>query len=319
MRGSRPALGGVVAMILLIIITATRALAQTRPSETPPPSMADLQRMFDAREYQDVVRHVLKVLSLKGDAAAGYDRHELLRLKGESHLRLGDAEPAAKAFDDAAVVATDEATAALDRATALLARRARQNVYKPKTTSSAVGAGEGLPLLDPVGRKLGLRALYDDERAVARKRMDVPPRASLSDLIAALDVAAPLRALELGATGASSETDALIAPLAERAREMVGDEIKSMSSRVEKLDKAANKKKKMGSAYRKRGLSADEQAELREVVRKCEQFATAVRPLADAAPSNAAKFATLRADAQALHEHATRVLSADYTLIYDRD
>jgi hypothetical protein len=92
-----------------------------------------------------------------------------------------------------------------------------------------------------------------------------------------------------------------------------------MSSRVEKLDKAANKKKKMGSAYRKRGLSADEQAELREVVRKCEQFATAVRPLADAAPSNAAKFATLRADAQALHEHATRVLSADYTLIYDRD
>ena len=151
MRSSRRTIAGVGTMILLII--ATRALAQTRPGEPPPPSMDELRRMFDAQQYQDVVRHVVKVLSLK-ESPAGYDRHELLRLKAESHLRLGDAEPAAKSFDDAAVVAKDEATAALDRATALLSRRARQNIYKPKTTSSAVGAGEGLPLLDPVGRKL---------------------------------------------------------------------------------------------------------------------------------------------------------------------
>ena len=317
MRSSGRALACVGAMIILI--TAARALAQTRPSEPSPPSMHELQRMFDAREYQDVVRHAVKVLALKGEAAAQYDRHELLRLKAESHLRLGDAEPAAKAFEDAAVVAKDEATAALDRATALLSRRARQNIYRPKTPSSAFGAGEGLPVLDPVGRKLALRALYDDERAAAQKRMEVPPRAALSDLIAALDVAAPIRTLELGSTGASSETDAVIAPLCERAQEMIGDEIKSMSSRVDKLDKAANKKKKMGSAYRKRGLSADEQAELRDVVRKCEQFGAAARQLADAAPPNAAKFAALRADAQALLEHATKVLSADYSILYDRD
>jgi hypothetical protein len=305
--------------VAIVLIVATRSLAQTRPSEPPPPSMDELRRMFDARQYQDVVRHAVRVLALKGESAAQYDRHEMLVLKAESHLRLGDAEPAAKAFDDAAAAAKDEHAAALDRATALLARRSRQNIYKSKTTSSTLGAGERLSLLDPVGRKLALRALYEDERAASQKRLEVPPRASMNDLLAALDVAVPLRALELGATGASGEVDGLITPLCTRAHELMRDEVKSMSSRVDKLDKAANKKKKMGSAYRKRGLSAEEQGELRDVARACEQVGLAARQFADVAPANAERFTALRGDAQALHERATRVLNTDYTIIYDRD
>jgi hypothetical protein len=319
MRSSGRGLTAVVAVAIAII--ATRLLAQTRPSEPPPPpSMAQLQRMFDARQYQDVVRHAVKVLALKGDAAAQYDRHEVLVLKAESHLRLGDAEPAAKAFDEAAAVASDEpAAAALDRATALLARRARQNVYRPRSPSPAVSAGEGLSLLDPVGRKLALRALFDDERAAAQPRLSLPQRAPLHALIAALEAAAPLRTLELAATGAAEQTDEVLRPLCDRAGKLMGDELKAMASRVEKLDKAANKKRKMGSAYRKRGLSSAEQAELRDVLGLCERFAWAAGRFRDTTPSQAATFDAIRTDAQTLHEHATTLLNADYTVIYDRD
>ena len=318
MRSRGPVLARAGAVIVLIL--ATHAVAQTRPSEAPPPpSIDELHRMFDARQYQDVVRHVVSIIARKGEAAARYDRHELLRLKGESHLRLGDAEPAAKAFEEAAAVATDEPSAALDRATALLARRARQNVYRPRSPSPAVSAGEGLSLLDPVGRKLALRALFDDERDAAQPRVSVPQRAPLHALTVALESAAPLRTLELAATGAAEQTDEVLRPLCDRAGKLMRDELKMTSSRVEKLDKAANKKRKMGSAYRKRGLSSAEQAELREVLGLCEHFALASRRFQEAAPFDAATFAAIRTDAQTLHEHATKLLVADYTVIYDRD
>src|SRR5688572_23191763 len=158
MAGSTVFAGGLCALLMLTM--PTRVAAQTRPADSPP-SPDELRQMFDARQYRDVVRHVVKLLQLKGEASAAYDRHEVLLLKAEAHLHLGDAEPAAKAFEEAAAVAPDEAVAASARATALLARRAKQNVYVPKAPSSAVGAGEGLSLLDPVARKLALRALYD--------------------------------------------------------------------------------------------------------------------------------------------------------------
>ena len=304
--------------VLLALIVGAHATAQTRPADAAP-SSDELRRLFDERKYQDVVRHVVKVLQLKGESAASYDRYEMLVLKAESHLRLGDAEPAAKAFDEAADLAADPAAAAKDRATALLVRRAKQNVYRPKTTSSSTAAGEGLSIVDPVARKLALRALYEDERAAAGKRLAVPERASLAELLAVLDVAEPLRSLELGATGATAETDQVIEPLAKRAHEMIRDELKSMSSRVDKLDKSANKKKKMGSAYRKRGLAAEEQSELRDVMQTCETFREAARRFAGVATVDAARFATIRADALELHEHAGKVLTADYTGLYDRD
>ena len=306
------------ACVALLMLRTNVALAQTRPSDVLP-SPDELRETFDARAYQEVVRHAVKVLQLKGEAAAAYDRHEVLVLKAESHLHLGDAEPAAKAFDEAAAAAPDEAAAAKDRATALLARRAKQNAYKPKTASSSVAPGEGLSLLDPVARKLALRALYDDERAAAQKRLSIPERASLVELMAGLEAAAPLRTLELGATGSTSETDHVLGPLAGRAHELMKDQLKSMSSRVEKLDKAANKKRKMGSAYRKRGLAAEEKAELREVIQACEQYGQAAERFGEVASSDASKFITIRTDARQLHEHARKVLDADYTGIYDRD
>ncbi len=306
------------AELLLLLVFTCNVLAQTRPADVPP-SPDELRQMFDARNYRDVVRHVVKVLQLKGEPAAAYDRHEVLLLKAEAHLHLGDTEPAAKAFEEASAAAPDEAAAARDRATALLARRAKQNVYKPKTPSSSVAAGEGLSLLDPAGRKLALRALYADERAAANKRLAAPERASLADLVAALDAAAPIRALELGATGAAGEMDQVIDPLMSRAHAMMKDQLKVMSSRVDKLDKSANKKRKMGSAYRKRGLAAEEMAELRTIVETCDYFAQAVERLAEAVTSDGAEFAAIRSDTRELHDHAEKVLVADYSGIYDRD
>ena len=51
----------------------------------------------------------------------------------------------------------------------------------------------------------------------------------------------------------------------------------------------------------------------------CETFREAAQRFAAVGTSDASKLATIRADALELHEHADKVLNADYTGIYDRD
>ena len=64
--------------------------------------------------------------------------------------------------------------------------------------------------------------------------------------------------------------------------------------------------------------------EAREVIsskarRRCSARTRGGVEAQEAAASDAAKFGTIRAEAQAVHEHAERVLAADYSGIYDRD
>src|SRR3712207_2633533 len=72
------------------------------------PSQADIQRAYEAKDYQQVVQLVSKVLPLKGKAAVAYDRYELLMLKGEAHLQLKQPKAAGDAFA-AAAKETDDA------------------------------------------------------------------------------------------------------------------------------------------------------------------------------------------------------------------
>src|SRR5215211_1177749 len=131
--GSRPAAGG-----------AGKA--------EPLPTQEELQALFDAGDYTQVLQKMGRVLTLKGAAAKAYDRHGLLRLKGESHLRLKQSAPAASAFGDAAEVAADPNDKAVDLATELLIKRSPNLKYTAKARDKN-NPPEPIDMVEPAGRK----------------------------------------------------------------------------------------------------------------------------------------------------------------------
>jgi hypothetical protein len=247
-------------------------------------------------------------------------RHELLYFKAESHLRLDSSEPAAKTYDEAAEIAPDEGLGATDVATALLIRRSKRNMYRCRFTDGS--PGETYSIIEDDSRKHALRALYADEKAASAKALQTAAAGDdLPVLWSSLQTAGTLRKLEIACTGGDAESKVTCKSLAERAEEIMKEKLKDMTDRVEKLQKDANKKKKMGSAYRKRGLAEQEKQQLRRDIEDCTALAQAARKLADAGPAvaNSDDFAGIAGDANALARLAEEVLTADYSQIYDRN
>ena len=94
------------------------------------------------------------------------------------------------------------------------------------------------------------------------------------------------------------------------------DELKSMSSRVDKLDSRQQKKKWAVPTAIARP-AAGRSLSLRDVTQRA-TLPRAAQRFADVATSDATKSRRIRADAQSC-THADKVLAADYTVIYDRD
>jgi hypothetical protein len=295
-------------------------MAQTRPASTQPggTDADELHGLFDAQQYQQVVRRAAQVLGGKG-APTGEQRHGALVLKAEAHLRMGDLVLAARTFDEAAAAATDERAAAVDKSTAVLLRRAKRSGYLPKT-GPAAEAREVLPVVEPDGRRLALKALYADERAAAAKKIDAAMSGdSVDALLDAAGLIAELRALELAAGGADDDSRKALADNSKRARELLRDRIKDMTDRAEAISKAANKKKKMGSAYRKRGLSREEIDELREQVHACRRLTDAAARLELVHASDAEAFEQVAKEAGDAARRADEILRADYGGLHEKD
>src|SRR3954454_22928555 len=58
------------------------------------PTMQQIQALYDAANYNDLLKALAKVLPIKGKAAESYDRQKLLQLKLETHMKLKQQAPA---------------------------------------------------------------------------------------------------------------------------------------------------------------------------------------------------------------------------------
>lgn len=304
--------------LILSIVPAfcVAVAAQTRPAGTVP-TVLQVREDFDSGEYSQAIRGATRLLLMKSIPPA--DRHELLVLKAESHLRLGDSDLAGKAFDDAYAAATEGSAGAKDRAMAILVRRSKRNVYVPRAPPDG-SVVESYPILDEQGRKLALRGLYADERSAdASKLAAAVASDDVQGMLDGLDAILLLRDLELAASGADAESQATLTPLSGRAAEYMEEQLKQTGKRVEKLAKSANTKKKMGSAYRKRGLAAEEVQELRHDADTATRIVEAAQRFEIAKTPEPERFTQIRRDAQQLGKRIDAVLKSDYSGLYDRN
>src|ERR1051325_2735669 len=61
----------------------------------------EIKKLVDAGQYKDALKGMSRVLALKGQAAVGYDRFELLMMKAECQLQVKDSTGALATLTEA--------------------------------------------------------------------------------------------------------------------------------------------------------------------------------------------------------------------------
>src|SRR3954462_10259198 len=87
---------------------ATAAKSGTATAADTAVSVEEIKQLMGEGKHREALQKLSRALATQGNAASQYDRHELLRLKAESHLSLKDAPAASSAFAAAAKEAKDD-------------------------------------------------------------------------------------------------------------------------------------------------------------------------------------------------------------------
>jgi hypothetical protein len=288
----------------------------------------DVKAAYEKGDYKETLRLLGRVLSLKGKAAQGVDRYEMLMLRAESNLHLKANPAAIQALEEAIKVAPDDVSAAKARALVLLIKRSRGGQYTPKLTAGAGGdrdhdAKGPLDITDPDKREAAFKAVYAEEKVAARVKVQAAEKSkTLPPIGTALKSVVPLKDLEIAATGQTSETNETLNTLTDRAHKLMAKELDDMSKRTERI--AARAAELIEYQYtrpdgftdyrtRQRGLEKDDPKELKSIVEASKNVAATCKELTDSFASDAEPFEDLEDVAKNTAERADDVLKADYS------
>ena len=248
----------VLGSILLLTCICSPALAQQVP--TP----ADLQQMYDGKQYKICLQQIARALALKGDAARGYDRYKLLLLRGECLMRLYDRPTSLTAFV-AAQASPDTTTALTARANVVLLQKTSGWDYVPP-------GGTSIDISEPESRKKAMAALF----AVAFKDAhdDMQTAISSPSLTPSFDVLPKLKdmtALEMTATGQDTEIRPVLMTLGEHVRGLIDNALNDVQGQITAIQNKANDPVMVAAggpwwvAGARRGLETPDRQALRQV------------------------------------------------------
>jgi hypothetical protein len=281
------------------------------------PTQEEIHQLFDQNQQAQVLQKIAQVLALKGEAAKPYDRHDLLWLKAEAHLRLKAYDAAERAFVAAGWETDDPKLAALDLATSVLVRRSRAGQYQ--STAKVNGKiPDTVSVIGQESRKLALQALFRDELAVDGPKITaVRDVLTLDPICQVAPLVTNLKVLEMGATGGSDdETRGLISELAKHAQDMMGDTVHDLIKREAVIVNRAHEMVEYyvptgpaGHTYnqvrtRERGYDVNDRKELDEIRATCNKIAPAARALGDAMGPEGIDLVATSVTAARLAKHA---------------
>ena len=312
------------------------------------PNVDEIHQAFEQGNYKETLQKLSRVLMLRGDAAKAYNRHDLLRLRGETQLKLKDATGAAASFEQAAKEAKEDKDRAVDLATQLLIKRSRNLTFTPapkkgakaadNAADKAVAKAEPIDISDPEKRKAAFEALLAEQKEqVEPKLKGAKDAKTLPPLIEALYAAGSLRTLELAATGEDAQVSAMVKDLTGRAQKMMTDALKKMTDMVNQIEESANRLQEVmtpvrapglgGGAglgvygersYKKRGLMTPDVKDLNRVIADCKRLVPTIKELVDKLGESGEEFKQIGTDTVALGNKAHDVLTTDYADSYTR-
>lgn len=333
-----PTLAGTFAIGLALTLTTTslgRAPAPpklgaragaAKPAGEAAPSADEIKKLMDAGSYREALQKLSRALALKGNAAGQYNRHDLLRMKAESHLNLKDTASSSAAFGAAAKEAPDDISRAEDRASELMVKRSKNLTFTPKPARKGEKT-EAIEIVDPAKRKPAFAALLAEEKASAAPALkSATGSKTLPPIVEALKRIGDLRMLELAATGEDAEASKLVEDLAGRAHKLMDDAVQDLADLVKDVEQSANEIQETRTpaqsiggrpvafqTYRKRGLTTRDSQDLKRAISELTKIVPTARELAQALGSGHGKqFEKLAEDGEAVGNQAHKVLTTDY-------
>jgi hypothetical protein len=288
-------------------------------------SVEEIKQLVGEGKQREALQKLSRALATKGNAAAQYDRHELLRLKAEAHLGLKDAPAAASAFAAAAKEAKDDTARAEDKASELVIKRSKNLQFTPKPGKG--GKAEPIDITTAEKRKAAFAALLEEEKATAAPTLKAAQKAkSLPPISDALKQAADLRMLELAATGADAETSKMIEEVAGQGQKLMGDAVKDMADLVKAIEASANDVQPvavpargpggrgpiMYQSAKRKGLTTRDMQDLKRVIGDLKKLLPMARDLAAELGEQGKPFEKIADDGEATGNEAQKVLTTDY-------
>lgn len=327
----------------MLTIASSVAAAAAEPEALA--TQQDLHKLFEAGQYQPLLQKLTRVLQLKGNAAAAYDRVDLYVLRGEAFLQLKQQSRAMESFQLAAKelnTPSDPKAPARDaklaeeqrravRAITLLASRSTSFQYVPKTRAVAAPGAPAAPtapisILDLTQRKAAYQALLTDVKAeLAPKAKSATAGKTLVPVVDLVRQLGDLRAVEQAATGATTDTDKLLDELADHARGLMADEVDRLDKRTDRISTVANEhipiidlspSYNSGTRFKLKGLEVQDQKDLKEAIDTCGKIAAVAHDFADVGSASTAPFQKIQKDADKAGDKARDVLNTDYNKIF---
>jgi hypothetical protein len=295
----------------------------------PLPTAEEVRKQVDAGEYREALKGLSRIVALKGQAAAGYDRVEMLTLRGECQLQLRETKTALDSLDAAykeAMLANRDGWEPL--ALAALVQNSPQFKYTPKTKTGPL-APKVVDILDRKERPAAYKALFDDLLGAAKKKVEAAQSSrNMTPILEAAKTTAALRAVEKAGTGETKLSKEMAEDLSRQAVILLSGPMTEMGLRVESIRNYANTisivsytardgrgREYVNTVRQRRGLSQDDRDVLKGVQLTCTQVIGAANELAGSLGAQVDTFREIAAKATGVGQRATAVLNTDYNSI----
>ena len=299
-----------------------------RAAPPPPPAVAEIEIDLQQKQYGPAIRAANKALGLRGPAADGISRFQVLMLRGDGQF-ASRAIPAARAsYHDALLATHDPHEQAVARWTIELVRRARGTTYVPHATAG-IAAPAPIDLRDPDGRRAAFSALLDDElSAIGPQVKQAAAAANLPAILPVVQQVQSLMELDQIANGSDARTAATAGALLDHARTLMATALKGMWTRVNDIHTAAvqpvtgtggtvlvNGQPVEQTVNGVNGLTTQNQAELRDTIATANRIRDAAATFASAAATGGTTqdWGTVENDATRVAGRAGDVLNANYS------
>ena len=293
-----------------------------------PPIVTEIESDLQQKQYGPAIRAANKALGLRGTAADGVSRFQVLMLRGDGQF-ASRAIPAARAsYHDALLATHDPHEQAVARWTIELIRRAHGTTYVPHATAGTA-APAPIDLRDPDGRRAAFSALLDDELSMIGPQVKQAAAASnLPTILPVVQQVQSLMELDLIANGSDTRTSTTAGSLLDHARTLMATALKGMWTRVNDIHTAAvapvtgagapvlvNGLPVEQTVNGVNGLTTQNQAELRDTIALSGRIRDAAATFATAAASGGTNqdWGTVENDATRVAGRASDVLNANYS------
>lgn len=256
-------------------------------SAEPLPTPAEIQKLFDDKNWSALLSATTRVLALKGPATASFDRADLWMKKGEAQLQSAQFLPASQSFAKAA----DEKGAAADQVDLALAtsRLAKRSDAKGYRTPSKLGPSRTFDVLNPATRPEAMAAMLEVDLIDLRQKIDQNKTTTESRLVLeTLKTLADIRPVDRVVNKGVEKTDELEKTISSNFVDTISRWSDSTDVRLDAISAAANEtvqqrytdqNKRVIIREVRRGLTGNDAQEIQGYIQKSQQLAESYKDI----------------------------------------